>query len=135
MKIETSQDTPGRVPAQPVADSAAVPGSRSKNVHRLRAWLQLLAGLLGYAISIVLMLQSGLGLGPWDALHVGIHNLTGIPVGLASILAGVGLAVCAVVRLADGRANRDRHPYFCLRYRAGGAMGNVGLEGARNDER
>ena len=56
-----------------------------------RAWAQLVAGLAGYAVSIVLMIRSGLGLGPWDALHVGLARLTGTSVGLASIAAGVAI--------------------------------------------
>jgi uncharacterized membrane protein YczE len=52
-------------------------------------WTQLLVGLFGFAVAIALMIRSGLGLGPWDAFHVGIHLLTGITVGTASILAGL----------------------------------------------
>jgi uncharacterized membrane protein YczE len=37
------------------------------------------------------MVRSGLGLGPWDALHVGLHEHLGIGVGTASI--GVGLVI------------------------------------------
>lgn len=51
-------------------------------------WGQLLAGLAGYSVAIVLMLRSGLGLGPWDAFHVGLHELTGISIGGASIAVG-----------------------------------------------
>ncbi|MDR0787348.1 MAG: hypothetical protein LBG44_05725 [Gemmatimonadota bacterium] len=35
------------------------------------------------------MIRSGLGLGPWDAFHVGISRLTGITIGTASILTGL----------------------------------------------
>ena len=56
-------------------------------------WLQLLAGLFVYGVSIALMIRSGLGLGPWDAFHVGLHRLTGMSVGVASIV--VGLAIVA----------------------------------------
>ena len=52
-------------------------------------WVQLLVGLLGFAAAIAFMIRSGLGLGPWDAFHVGIHRLSGISVGTASILAGI----------------------------------------------
>ena len=52
-------------------------------------WAQLLVGLFGFAAAIAFMIRSGLGLGPWDAFHVGIHRLTGISVGTASILAGI----------------------------------------------
>ncbi len=59
----------------------------------LRAWLQLLIGLFGYSLSVTLMIESQLGLGPWDAFHVGIHNKTGVSVGIASILAGLVLQI------------------------------------------
>ena len=39
------------------------------------------------------MIRSRLGLGPWDAFHVGLHNLTGISVGMASILAGLVIVI------------------------------------------
>ncbi len=82
-------ERPHKLSVRPAAP-ATVTSGRAAKPHIVR-WLQLLAGLLGYAVSIVLMLQSGLGLGPWDAFHVGIRNLTGIPVGMASILAGIVL--------------------------------------------
>lgn len=55
----------------------------------LQRWVQLVVGLFGFGVAVPLMIQSGLGLGPWDAFHVGIHTLTGITVGMASILVGV----------------------------------------------
>jgi len=56
-------------------------------------WVQLMLGLFGFGIAVPLMLRSGLGLGPWDAFHVGIHNLTGITVGTASILVGLAIVL------------------------------------------
>jgi uncharacterized membrane protein YczE len=64
----------------------------------LQAWVQLVAGLFGYGVAIPLMIQSGLGLGPWDAFHVGLHNLTGMTVGVASIAVGA-VIVLASLRL------------------------------------
>jgi uncharacterized protein len=64
------------------------PSDPSRSLLR---WAQLLSGLLGIGIAAPLMIRSGLGLGPWDAFHVGIHHLTGMSVGVASI--GVGLVV------------------------------------------
>lgn len=54
-----------------------------------RAWTQLVAGLLGFAAAVSLMIRSGLGLGPWDAFHLGLHEQTGISIGTASIAAGL----------------------------------------------
>lgn len=56
-------------------------------------WGQLLIGLLGYALAITLMIRSHLGLGPWDAFHVGMSLWLPITVGVASILVGVGLQI------------------------------------------
>lgn len=42
------------------------------------------------------MIRSGLGLGPWDAFHVGIHNLTGMTVGTASILVGLVIVLASL---------------------------------------
>jgi uncharacterized protein len=61
-------------------------------------WVQLLAGLYGYGLAVALMMQSGFGLGPWDSFHQGLHRLTGISVGLASVLVGI------VIVLATWRA-------------------------------
>jgi uncharacterized protein len=55
------------------------------------AWIQLFAGLSGFGLAIPLMIRSGLGLGPWDAFHVGIHMLTGVTVGTAII--GIGFLI------------------------------------------
>jgi uncharacterized membrane protein YczE len=49
----------------------------------------LLAGLLAFGLGISLMVEAGLGLGPWEALHQGVSVRTGIPIGTVSILLGV----------------------------------------------
>ncbi len=59
----------------------------------VRAWLQLLTGLFGYGLAVTLMIESKLGLGPWDAFHVGVHNKTGLSVGVASILVGLAIQI------------------------------------------
>ena len=42
------------------------------------------------------MVRSGLGLGPWDAFHAGLHQHNGIGIGTASILAGVVILVVSL---------------------------------------
>lgn len=59
----------------------------------LRDWTQLLIGLAVYGVAIALMIRANLGLGPWDAFHVGLHLLTGMSIGVASIV--VGLVIVA----------------------------------------
>ena len=52
-----------------------------------RRLVQLYAGLVLYGFSASLILLSGLGNVPWDVLHQGLANLTGI---------GTGIWVCLV---------------------------------------
>jgi uncharacterized membrane protein YczE len=57
----------------------------------LRRWTQLVLGFVGWGASVVFMLRSGLGVGPWDAFHQGLHLHLGVGIGTASI--GVGIIV------------------------------------------
>lgn len=47
---------------------------------------QLVAGLVIFGFGIVLMLQSGLGVPPWDVLHQGLSEKFGLTVGIWSIV-------------------------------------------------
>ncbi len=51
----------------------------------------LLAGLTGYGFSMALMVQAGLGLDPWDVFHQGLSRHTGMTIGVASAVVGVGV--------------------------------------------
>jgi uncharacterized membrane protein YczE len=53
-----------------------------------RLW-RLLVGLLAFGFGIALMVHADLGLGPWDVLHQGLSERTGIPIGTVGILVGV----------------------------------------------
>lgn len=53
--------------------------------------LQLYVGLVCFGLSLALMLQAHLGLGPWDVLHQGIAERLGVPIGW--VVNGVGAAV------------------------------------------
>ncbi|MFI1988007.1 YitT family protein [Actinoplanes sp. NPDC020271] len=55
----------------------------------VRRITQLLAGLVLYGASIALMIESGLGLNPWDVFHQGISDVTGISFGWTVVLVGV----------------------------------------------
>ncbi|MGH8077110.1 MAG: YczE/YyaS/YitT family protein [Lysobacter sp.] len=50
-----------------------------------RRLLQLYLGLIAYGVSMVLMLQSRLGLMPWDVLHQGIALQGGWPMGRVAV--------------------------------------------------
>lgn len=56
-----------------------------------RRLLQLYLGLAAYGLSMVMMLQSRLGLMPWDVLHQGLALQGGWPMGRVAI--GVGFLV------------------------------------------
>jgi uncharacterized membrane protein YczE len=61
----------------------------------------LLAGLFLCGLGIVLMVEAGLGLSPWDVLQQGISENTPLSFGLANI--AVGLVVLVVSRLLGAR--------------------------------
>jgi uncharacterized membrane protein YczE len=49
----------------------------------------LLVGLVAYGLGIALMVQAGLGLGPWEAFNQGIGRMTGQEIGTISIVLGL----------------------------------------------
>jgi uncharacterized membrane protein YczE len=49
----------------------------------------LLAGLVLFGIGIALMVEAGMGLGPWEVFHQGIARQTGLQIGTVSILLGI----------------------------------------------
>ena len=48
-------------------------------------------GLVVFGLGVSLMVRADLGLAPWDVLHQGLSDLTGIPMGTISILVGLAL--------------------------------------------
>lgn len=56
-----------------------------------RRLLQLYVGLLAYGLSMALMLRSELGNMPWDVLHEGLADASGLSIGLVTVV--VGLAI------------------------------------------
>jgi uncharacterized membrane protein YczE len=54
-----------------------------------RRLTQLFAGLVLYGVSTALMIESGLGLNPWDVFHQGLSEVTGIRFGWIVLLVGV----------------------------------------------
>lgn len=63
--------------------------------HAVRT-VQLLTGLFLFGLSIVLMIRAELGLGPWDAFHVGVAQVTGLSVGLVIVVTGLAIVVGAL---------------------------------------
>ncbi|MEU8622825.1 hypothetical protein [Streptomyces sp. NPDC048623] len=56
--------------------------------HLTRRLVQLYAGLALYGISSALLVRGGLGLEPWGVLHQGLADLTGLSIGVVSIIVG-----------------------------------------------
>ncbi|MFI5661725.1 YitT family protein [Streptomyces sp. NPDC051684] len=65
--------------------SPSVPSPGGPLVRRL---VQLYAGLALYGASSALLVEAGLGLEPWGVLHQGLAELTGISIGVVSIIVG-----------------------------------------------
>ncbi len=54
-----------------------------------------LLGMAGLGLGIALTVRADLGLGPWDVLHQGIAQRTGVGIGVAGILVGMVVLVIA----------------------------------------
>ncbi|MYW64921.1 hypothetical protein GTY65_12730 [Streptomyces sp. SID8379] len=54
----------------------------------VRRLVQLYVGLALYGVSSALLVEAGLGLEPWGVLHQGLAELTGISIGVVSIIVG-----------------------------------------------
>ncbi|MCF6524595.1 YitT family protein [Streptomyces sp. JJ36] len=70
------------------SESAGSPGSTGSGRRLPRRLLQLYAGLVLYGASAALMVRAALGLNPWDVLHQGVAEHTGLTIGLVSVLTG-----------------------------------------------
>ncbi|OIJ87439.1 YczE/YyaS/YitT family protein [Streptomyces monashensis] len=57
----------------------------------VRRLIQLYAGLALYGASSALLVTAGLGLEPWGVLHQGLAKLTGLTIGVVSIIVGAAV--------------------------------------------
>ncbi|MBX7554507.1 hypothetical protein [Streptomyces sp. NPDC004232] len=57
----------------------------------VRRLIQLYAGLALYGASAALLVAAGLGLEPWGVLHQGLAKLTGLTIGVVSIVVGAAV--------------------------------------------
>lgn len=82
----------------------ALRGSRGRALAAVRCGglagrlLRLYLGLAGFGVSLALMVQARLGLGPWDVLHQGIARHLGIQLGWVTIVVS-GLVLLAWIPL------------------------------------
>lgn len=82
---------PFRAARPKVELEGGLPGTGTGRSSLARRTAQLLGGLLLYGVAMTLLIRSGLGLGPWDAFHVGLSVWSGIGVGI--VIAAVGFAI------------------------------------------
>lgn len=68
-----------------------MPGADKSNTRLPRRVSQLFTGLTLYGVAIAMMLESGLGLDPWDVFHQGLAEVTGLSFG--AVVIGVGAVV------------------------------------------
>ena len=61
------------------------------SVNPARRFPQLLLGLALYGTSMAMMTRAGLGLNPWDVLHEGLTERTGLTFGTIVAIASVGV--------------------------------------------
>lgn len=59
--------------------------------HLARRLVQLYTGLALYGASSALLVAAGLGLEPWNVLHQGLAELTGLSIGVVSIIVGAAV--------------------------------------------
>ncbi|MFI0371792.1 YitT family protein [Actinomadura sp. 1N219] len=65
--------------------------------------VNLYAGLILFGVSIALLLKAGLGLAPWDVLHQGLAERTGLPIGLVvNVVGALVLALWIPLRERPG---------------------------------
>lgn len=58
--------------------------------------IRLIIGFILCASSTVFMLNSNLGLSPWDVFHQGISNVTGMTIGQANIVSGIIVIIICI---------------------------------------
>ncbi|MCF1594237.1 membrane protein YczE [Streptomyces muensis] len=59
--------------------------------HLVRRLSQLYVGLALYGASSALLVEAGLGLEPWNVLHQGLAERTGLTIGVVSIIVGAAV--------------------------------------------
>ncbi|MEV0218972.1 hypothetical protein [Streptomyces sp. NPDC050704] len=67
------------------------PSPPSPSGHLTRRLLQLYAGLALYGASVALLVEADLGLAPWSVLDQGLAELTGLTIGVVSIIVGAAV--------------------------------------------
>ncbi|WP_415948457.1 YczE/YyaS/YitT family protein [Streptomyces sp. KLOTTS4A1] len=70
------------------SDATTEGDTLQRGIHLTRRLIQLYVGLTLFGASSALLLRSGLGLEPWNVLHQGLAERTGLTIGVVSIIVG-----------------------------------------------
>lgn len=63
----------------------------------IKKGIRLILGFILCASSTIFMLNSNLGLSPWDVFHQGISNITGLTIGEANILSSIVVIIIGIM--------------------------------------
>ena len=63
----------------------------------VRRFLRMISGIGAYGCGVYMTIQANLGLSPWDALNMGVSNVSGLSFGDAGIIVGMVILVLDVV--------------------------------------
>jgi len=83
------------VPSTPLATPSAARTPLGMRVRFMGRVTQFLLGLLGMGLGLAIMLEAGIGVGPWAVFHDGIARVTPLSFGQALVLVGVGVGAMA----------------------------------------
>ncbi|HEY6738581.1 MAG TPA: hypothetical protein VI076_06990 [Actinopolymorphaceae bacterium] len=87
----SANDAPGGSPPATRASRdyvgfAASPLAALREGRLTRRFTQLFLGLMAYGVSLALVIESGLGVAPWDVLHQGLADRTPLSIGTIVII-------------------------------------------------
>ena len=55
--------------------------------------LNIMLGLILYALGIIISIKANIGYAPWEVFHVGLANTTGLSLGVATIIVGILIVI------------------------------------------
>ena len=59
----------------------------------LLRFLNMLIGLMLYALGIIISIKANVGYAPWEVFHVGLANTIGLSIGVTTIIAGIVIVI------------------------------------------
>ena len=60
-------------------------------------FINVIIGLILYALGIIISIKANIGYAPWEVFHVGLANTTGISIGMATIIVGIIIVIIVTI--------------------------------------